>query len=635
MRCQLIQTKKIDDSNRAERKMLGFLQNLPEGYFVYRELQVSAPYRRRVRGMEKQQPDFVVAAPQIGVLCIEVKDWNLTRNCYTWRDQHTIEVSDKSTGHAWEIDNPASQADSYLYALRELVDGLDVFVSSIVAFPRVSRADFGNRLHNIELLRNPQSRFLLNLQRTLFREDLDRDAAHPEALLQRVVQNHARFRPSSESTVSQVHERLLPSSFRIGDYTARARNLRKLQTISEQQQRWIFGLDPRRNYLLDVPGSGKTNALISRAIHQVDMAGEAIPPTILITTYSANLETNIQRIFQHKIASSPHRQRYLDAIHIGCVPGLMEEMVTDTYGVDDLHTYRVDEESPAAFEARLREDVETILRSEPDRFRRFDEVFIDEIQDFDDFYLLVLDHLCRSKSYFFVGDIGQKIYDRSHNLERLGFATERIELPKTYQMFRTPRHMAKLATRFILKDALAAREFTEHGYGEDFRYPNQLRNIAEVLSAVHPEAEIASRVRALLDTTYSEEDIMVITSHDRLPRVEEELRSGSIACVRGEPREGRAVSVVGFMEVKGLEKEVVLVSGIEGLDHRRKPEGMFQDEAQKRRRELLARRQIYVALTRPLEQLIVYYQDASNPFVADLLEINSEILERQQVGQDA
>ena len=82
------------------------------------------------------------------------------------------------------------------------------------------------------------------------------------------------------------------------------------------------------------------------------------------------------------------------------------------------------------------------------------------------------------------------------------------------------------------------------------------------------------------------------------------------------------------MGVKGLEKEVVLVTGIEDLYDRSQPQGMFEDEDTRYQKELLSRRKVYVALTRPLEQLIIYYQDPNNRFVSELLTINNEILGR-------
>ncbi len=633
MKCQLIQTDRIGEENRAERAMLAFLRNLPAGYFVYRELQVTDTYRNRMKGYEKKQPDFVVVSPQTGLISIEVKDWDLTRNVYIWRDQYTIEK--KPIGGSPEpIDNPMAQVNAYLYALIELVSGLNIFVTSILAFPRVSRADFLSKMENLDALRNPQSRFYLDLDRTLFRDDLDQYVARPHKLLLAVARKHPKFHPSTEGQAQAVNERLMPSVFRIGDFTRRQRHQKRLKIITEQQQRWIFSLDRRENYLLDVAGSGKTNVLISKAIHIVDKAGDSALPRILLTTYSHNLETNIRRIFEHKIADSPNRQRYQHAITIKCVPALLEAIVTHVLGTDSIDDYRTPGESQAAYEERLRQDVESILRAEPDRFRRFDYVLIDEIQDFDDCFLIVVRHLCRTENFFFVGDIGQKIYDRTYNLGILGFVTERVELKKSYKMFRTPRYIAELATRFILGDPLSRREFEEHGYTERFKSPNKLPNLPEILYSAYPEQEIAERIQALLDTTYVENDIMVITSAHRLPQVEAALSAAGIATIVGEPeRDVAAITLVDFMNVKGLEKEVVFVTGIEDLYERSKPQDLFfDDEGDRRRKELFSRRKVYVALTRPLERLIVYYQDPANRFISELLAVNASLIAKRQGG---
>jgi len=74
MKARLIQTSKIADDNKAEKELLSFLRELPEGYTIYRELRVSRTYLDRVKGMEKSQPDFVVVGAAVGLLSIEVKD---------------------------------------------------------------------------------------------------------------------------------------------------------------------------------------------------------------------------------------------------------------------------------------------------------------------------------------------------------------------------------------------------------------------------------------------------------------------------------------------------------------------------------------------------------------------------------
>ena len=111
MKCQLIQTDSIGGENQGERAMLAFLRNLTDEYFVYRELQVTNTYRNRMAGYEKKQPDFVVVSPQTGLISIEVKDWNLTHNVYTWQDQYKIEKRPIG-GRPQAIVNPMAQVNA-------------------------------------------------------------------------------------------------------------------------------------------------------------------------------------------------------------------------------------------------------------------------------------------------------------------------------------------------------------------------------------------------------------------------------------------------------------------------------------------------------------------------------------------
>jgi len=632
MRCQLIQTTRLTDENRAEREMLAFLSNLPEQFCVYRELQVAPAYEMRVKGLTEKKPDFVVVAPDVGVVSIEVKDWNLDRNTYEWRDQTRVCKIDRY-GHEEEICNPMVQVHAYLYAFIDLLKSEGAFITSLLAFPRITRADFLNKLQNIEVLQNPQSRYYLDLATTLFSDDLDRFVAGPERLLKQAVRQNDSFRPASARQIAGVHQRLMPSAFRIGDFTKRQQHRNQLRLISEQQQRWIFGLDDDKNYLLDVAGSGKTNALISRAIHLMDKAGRAAAPRILLTTYNRNLENNIRRIFEHKIAMTADRRRYRDAITIQSIPALMEQIVASFYGLPDISTLRAGADSHADYERQLRQQVEEVLTAAPEKFRAFDHIFVDEIQDFDDFYLLVVKYLCRQDSYFFVGDIGQKIYDRKHTLATLGIISGRVEMAKSYKMHRTPKYIAELATRFVRHDPALQQEFSDHGYTGELQYPNALPYAAELRLSRGPVRDIRSCIEDLLGRDYVARDILLVTSSARLARLAEGLKTHGLPVAIGEPTtDADIITLIDFEGAKGLEREVVIITGIEDLFERTRPAALFQDEAGKRYEERLSRSKVYVALTRTLERLIVYYEDSGNRFVSELIDINSKIQKTRQRG---
>jgi hypothetical protein len=631
MKCQLIQIAKIDDNNQAEREILQFLTNLPEDYFVYREFKITPAYHEKTKGVEEQRPDFVVIGPKLGLVSIEVKDWNLTRNQYTWVDQYTVQV-ERSDGEIDEIHNPFDQISRYRYAFLELLRGFDVFVTSIVAFPRVSKAEFYNRFHNIKELNNPQSQFFIDMKRTIFKEDLDKLFLQPEKLLVHRVKHSPKHYPSDPKEITRLNKLLLPDSFRIGDFSKRQANREQLKIISEEQQRWIFDLRREANYLLDVPGSGKTNALISKAIHIVDTAGLYVPQ-ILITTYSKNLETNILRIFSNKISGTKSRPKYRDAITVQCVPTVLESIVISFYeysrvSIDELKKSK----TPHDFNNWLQEQVLEILRAAPDQFKRFDYVLIDEIQDFDNFFLGVIKSLARSDNYFFVGDIGQKILDRSFDLQRLGIVIHRIELEKSYKMYRTPQHIAELAIKFITSDPYCQKEFEENGYKSNIQYPNTLPYAAEILRSSRPVNDMAARVSQFLSSHYTEGDILIISSNELINEIVEQLKERNFPHYLGEPDHDGFIALVDFQNAKGLEREIVFVVGIEELYEHSSPDGMFSEEGKKLRMESFSRRMIYVAMTRTIEQLIIYYSKPDNRFITELINRNNQILSKVETG---
>ena len=167
MKCQLIQTTKIADNNKAEKEMLGFLRNLPETAFLYREFKLTPAYYEQTKEIEEQRPDFVIVDRQLGLISVEVKDWNLTANTYEWVNQYKI----KKVGPGGKedlLDNPVEQTSRYFHGFKELItsQGGDIYVSSFLAFPRLSRAEFLNKFANINLFQNPQSKFFINMEKT-------------------------------------------------------------------------------------------------------------------------------------------------------------------------------------------------------------------------------------------------------------------------------------------------------------------------------------------------------------------------------------------------------------------------------------------------------------------------------------
>lgn len=81
-----------------------------------------------------------------------------------------------------------------------------------------------------------------------------------------------------------------------------------------------------KNYMLDVAGSGKTNILLSRAMHLADKYAGTPGFRVLVLTYSEALARELLRLLDHKIKDrdSPDAWLYKGTIEIRHIEELME-----------------------------------------------------------------------------------------------------------------------------------------------------------------------------------------------------------------------------------------------------------------------------------------------------------------------
>ncbi len=191
--------------NAAEEEIASFLNRLPEEkYKAFREFSIDAQISESMKGFRKKRPDFIVVGPDIGIVAIEVKNWNILRNQYRWIDQETVEILVPGQP-AEPADNPERQRDAYERALIDLVgQKFDIYVDALLAFPTCSRTDFLNKLSEPLAVACPGSKYLFNLSKMLFREDIERYRSSPEELLHKVVRADRRSRGCTPAQVAMA-----------------------------------------------------------------------------------------------------------------------------------------------------------------------------------------------------------------------------------------------------------------------------------------------------------------------------------------------------------------------------------------------------------------------------------------------
>lgn len=633
--------------NTGEKKAFMFLGALPENYYVLRELRTDPSLDKKQHGSNEDRPDLVVIGPEIGVVVLEVKDWNISNNIYEWKDQYKVTKTDKD-GKISEVDSPYPQVDEYQKALAELLRKLlgtrVPWVTGFVVFPKIEKADFENNFSfensGGSWGSNPQQRFLYDPNRTIFSEELAEFWHNPLALLmQRLKKLNNPLYNYHQNTIEQTVNYLIPEKLRVGFKTAeeKAKEAGKLRMLDDTQQQWAFSTaNNGENYLLDVAGSGKTNILVSRAMHLVDTEGDHAGFKILLLTYNEALAKDMRNILSTKLGNSniggvnASSNRYA-AIKIFWMEKLMEKIVRSYFekneqGFEQWRKQIIQEAGEKDYlEYNLPEKCMDILDKEPEKIEKYDHLLIDEVQDFSTEFLYIARELIKNpRNVFMVGDAGQKLFDRELNLSELDIVEERVKLPRQYQMYRNPAPVAKLAWNFLTSDKDIANDLKEQGYETKIKFKSPVSQ-KPVFRNANNRGElfqmVVNNIQNHLDEVRAEQ-LLCIGLEDSLQKLEQLLESKNIYCCRAKENEGEnAIVLADFVEAKGLERNYVFILDIDRLPNIiANYEENSQEDLEKKAR--LSRIKIFVALTRTIQNVTAYYTNVNNVFIRELLELN-------------
>ncbi|QUH28203.1 3'-5' exonuclease [Vallitalea guaymasensis] len=111
----------------GEKELLNFLHKLPDDYIVYYTINVN-----------NKEPDFIVVGKKIGVMVIEVKDWDLD---YIRRfDKKSVNLKNRSN-----VKNPLVQAQEYSNELLNIIKDKYIYgypVNKVVCFCNITYSEY-------------------------------------------------------------------------------------------------------------------------------------------------------------------------------------------------------------------------------------------------------------------------------------------------------------------------------------------------------------------------------------------------------------------------------------------------------------------------------------------------------------
>jgi hypothetical protein len=604
----------VTTGNKGEREAWRELMRLPDDFYLLRELTLNHGAANGKTDDEERRPDFVLAGVRIGLVSLEVKDWNLEDNIYTLLDQYKfLKLPDNE-----KVPNPWQKARTYYHDLVALTKNM-VPVISLVYFPRLSRAKFVNCIADPDkLITDPQMRMAANPSLTIFEDDVRLAGGIESVLLDRVAHLHRKLNLRIEVVLKAI-DKLLPAEFHISSGQRRADDLASLHVLSERQQEIALRYPVGKHLLLDIAGSGKTNVLVSRAISFARRAmKKRVPTSILLTAHSEKLCKSLQLVLDEKLSNDDVNLKR--SIHVHDMRSIVRFIVAKENGfsLEELeHLYPRATES--GFEELLRA-FESIAPTLGEKYRKYDDIFIDEVQDYENYMKVVLNVIWRGNELFLAGDVAQHLSDHRFPLHRLGIDLENASLEPEFISYRCPAPIAEWAHLFAWSSPMLRQELLDHGYPSDLRPKLQgLNNLPESREVPNPSdvlAEVINFVEREHRRGVPLREIMIVSC--RPDEVVSKLEENGLKCKREPSAEDAAISVT-FDESKGLEAEFVVVIDMEHL--RKTTNNPFEEVTPEQRRELdeFARCRAYVAMTRAKRNLTWVYYDRNDPLVRDLI----------------
>lgn len=381
----------VPAGNAAERRVFAFLKHAlapQHDAWVFQELQTS-----------NGPADFVVVAPDLGVLVLEVKAWSddaiIDPGATRWRVRKGRAENNES--------NPLEQARQYSYAIRADLERvtallgatdrgkLQVPVSAMAALPNLTRGDYSAR--NIESV--------LPRQWVLLKEDLA-PAATPEGLkrLFGALRDWQKSRKLERRIFQIALDRLRPSIRPARSAPTIADFREELLFLEEGQRQVADDLGPGRHIVEGPQGSGKTIVLVQRACR---VARENPKARILLLCFNLTLASHLRRLVHRQNVGTTAQPGHVNVVQFF-------DFVGKLVGTDVDHSSR----EPAYFD-------DLLMQATSAPAAAYDLVLVDEAQDFSTEMLLVATRAAAPGAEFVLAlDESQSLYARDRDLAAAG-----------------------------------------------------------------------------------------------------------------------------------------------------------------------------------------------------------------------
>lgn len=430
-------------ASRGEERTFALLKKLPDDYLVYYE-----PY------IGNRRPDFIVIAPDLGVIIIEVKGWyyedivkgnhsEITINIDNRERQETHPL-EQARNYMWRLARACEKSPSRNQLLRQDGPHKNKFFFPFCHFVVLSNISRDNILKR----KDQNVSEIFKTDNTLFRDELieleNASAAEIKNTLMRFFDPYWPITPFTSQQVdvlrSIIHPEIILSYVPSKTLSEKeADQCFDLVVLDRRQENNARKIGEGHRIIYGVAGSGKTVLLVARAKWLYDRD----PKTkILLVCYNVVLSVYLKHVLKDYSG--------IDVFHFdgwakhNGIPPRKEDPATGKL------------EDDVSLGTRLLDH----LRNRGGDFRRYDAILVDEAQDFPPvWYSCILESLSDPLDGDLLivcdGNQGIRLID-SVSWKSLGIKAQGRTIHQAFDLdrnYRNTREILSLAAHFTIKNA--------------------------------------------------------------------------------------------------------------------------------------------------------------------------------------
>tara|TARA_B100001121_G_scaffold201744_1_gene176431 strand:+ start:757 stop:2565 length:1809 start_codon:yes stop_codon:yes gene_type:complete len=429
--------------NEGEEKVFHlFNNNLDKNWEIYTQ-----PF------FNGKRPDFILLNPNVGIIIVEVKDWELN----TLKDQQSHNKHNVPVNYLRNLKE--NIFDMYCPTLAQ--KGLNAFaaIETVLFYPKIIEDD----------LKNIYSKIAEEPRAYIFSKD-DLDSNNLDKL-----KTH-QYKSSKLMAIEDAD--YLRSWLVEPEHSIEQRTTIKF----DRHQKELIEAQNLRRRVRGPAGSGKSLVLVARACRLASKGKNVLIVHFnnALNSYLRDLSTVIDRKIKNKIEFYPLFQKFKDI--------LLENNLGDKYD-ETWAKHKVDQEyTDTTLDTPLNEIAKLLINNSDYLPKLYDAILIDEGQNFDPLWCQALEGLLKHDGEMFLaGDHTQDIYEKNilwNNYEKKinsqsiisrgwkGFRGRWFELKKSYRLAPEIADLCQVFTKdFLFEDPmLTISQQTEIPYRSDLKW---------------------------------------------------------------------------------------------------------------------------------------------------------------------